>query len=325
MQVKPLELGAKELMDIYYLMRLGRAIEDRLNLLYKGGRLPGAIYLGTGQEAIEIGASYALEPGDVLAPTHRDMMSQLPRGITPREVFLQHYARADSLTHGKGEDNYQGDLKRGTFATVSMLPDFYPVAAGAALAFKLRREKQVAMAYCGEGATSVGDWHEAINAASVLNLPVVFVVINNGYAYSTPVYKEMKVANVADRACAYSIPGVIVDGNDVIECYQGAKKAVERAREGGGPTLIEAKTMRMRGHAGHDPATYVAKDIIDLWTKRDPIVRFENYLTERGLLDEDKKKEVIDHVNATVEDAVNYAEQSPYPEGKEATEDVYAA
>lgn len=324
MQIKPLELGTKELMDVYYLMRLGRAIEDRLNLLYKGGRLPGAIYLGTGQDAIEVGASYALEEGDVLAITHRDMMGQLPRGITPREVFLQHYARANSLTHGKGEDNYQGDLNRGTFATVSMLPDFYPVAAGAALAFKLRKEPRVAMAYCGEGSTSVGDWHEALNVASIQNLPVVFVVINNGYAYSTPVHKEMKVANVADRAVAYAMPGVIVDGNDVIGCYQEAKKAVERARNGGGPTLIEAKTMRMRGHAGHDPANYVAKDVIDLWTKRDPIVRFEAYLTENGFLNEDSKKEVIDRINTTVEDAVNFAESSPLPEPKEAIEDVYA-
>jgi len=324
MQVKPLELGAKELMDVYYLMRLGRAIEDRLNLLYKGGKLPGAIYLGTGQEAIEIGASYALEEGDMLAPTHRDMMSQIPRGITAREVFLQHYARANSLTKGKGEDNYQGDLNRGTFATVSMLPNFYPVAAGAALTFKLRQEKRVAMAYCGEGSTSVGDWHEALNVASVQNLPVVFIVINNGYAYSTPVNKEMKVANVADRACAYAIEGVVVDGNDVIECYQEVKKAVEKAREGGGPTLVEAKTMRMRGHAGHDPANYVATEILDLWTKRDPIVRFENYLTERGMLDEGKKKEVIDRINSEVEDAVSFAEQSPLPEGKEAIEDVYA-
>lgn len=324
MQVKSIALGSKELVDVYYLMRLGRAIEDRLNILYKSGRLPGAIYLGTGQEAIEIGASYALEPGDMLAPTHRDMMSQLPRGITPREVFLQHFARSNSLTHGKGEDNYQGDLKRGTIATVSMLPDFYPVATGCALAFKLRNEKRVAMAYCGEGSTSVGDWHEAINIASVQNLPVVFVVINNGYAYSTPVYKEMKVANVADRACAYGIPGVITDGNDVINCYQETKKAVERARDGGGPTLIEAKTMRMRGHAGHDPAKYVAKEIIDLWTQRDPIVRFENYLTERGILDEESKNRIIDRINSEVEDAVNFAESSPYPEGKEAITDVYS-
>jgi len=324
MEVKSLDLNKEQLMEVYYYMRLGRAIEERLELLYKGGRLPGAIYLGRGQEAIEVGASYALEPGDMLAPTHRDMMSQLPRGITAREVFTQHYARANSLTRGKGEDNYQGDLKRGTFATVSMLPNFYPVAVGAALAFKLRNEKRVAMPYCGEGSTSVGDWHEAINVASVLNAPVVFIVINNGYAYSTPAYKEMKVANVADRACAYAIPGVVVDGNDVVECYREVKKAVERARDGGGPTLIEAKTMRMRGHAGHDPAKYVATDILDLWTQRDPIVRFENYLTERGLLSEESKQEVINRINAEVEDAVRFAEESPYPEGKEAITDVYA-
>lgn len=323
MQVKSIELGSKELLDVYYFMRLGRAIEDRLNILYKGGQLPGAIYPGTGQEGIEIGASYALESGDILATTHRDMMAQLPKGITPREVFTQHFARANSLTRGKGEDNYQGDIKRGTLASVSMLPNFYPVAAGCALAFKLRNQKRVAMAYCGEGATSVGDWHETLNIASVQNLPIVFIVINNGYAYSTPVYKEMKVPNVADRSCAYGIPGVITDGNNVIECYQETKKAVERARDGGGPTLIEAKTMRMRGHAGHDPAHYIATEVIDLWTRRDPIVRFENYLTERALLSEDSKKSIIDRINAEVEDAVQFAMQSPWPDGKEAIADVY--
>jgi pyruvate dehydrogenase E1 component alpha subunit len=251
-------------------------------------------------------------------------MSQLPRGITAREVFLQHFARANSLTRGRGEDNYQGDLKRGTFATVSMLPDFYPVIAGAALAFKLRKEKRVGMAYCGEGATSVGDWHETLNVASVQNLPCVFVVINNGWAYSTPTQKEMKIGHVADRASAYAIPGIVVDGNDVIECYQETKKAVERAREGGGPTLIEAKTMRLRGHAGHDPAKYITKDVLDLWTQRDPIIRFENQLLEKGVLTEESKKEMIDKVDAEVEDAVSFAESSPLPDGKEAVEGVYA-
>ncbi|HEY3375802.1 MAG TPA: thiamine pyrophosphate-dependent dehydrogenase E1 component subunit alpha [Candidatus Aquicultor sp.] len=324
MQAKPLELGAKELIDLYYFMQLGRAIEDRIELLYRSGQLPGAIYLGKGQEAIEAGASYALEPGDVLAPTHRDMMAQLPRGITAREVFSQHFARETSLTRGRGEDNYQGDLARGTFATVSMLPDFYPVAAGAALAFKLKNEPRVAMAYCGEGASSVGDWHEALNVASVFNLPVVFIVINNGYAYSTPVYKEMKVANVADRAVGYVVPGVIVDGNDAIECYSEVKKAVERARDNGGPTLIEAKTLRLRGHAGHDPAKYIAKDVIDLWTQRDPIVRLEKYLTEHNILNDNNKNEVLDRIKSEVDDAVNYAQTSPLPEGKEAVQGVYA-
>jgi pyruvate dehydrogenase E1 component alpha subunit len=179
------------------------------------------------------------------------------------------------------------------------------------------------MAYCGEGATSRGDWHEALNIASVFNLPVVFIVINNGFAYSTPVFKEMKVSNVADRAAAYAMPGVIVDGNDAIACYQEAKKAVERARGGGGPTLIEAKTQRLRGHAGHDPAKYITKDIIDLWTKRDPIVRFEDYLTGHNTFNDGIKNEIINRINQEVEDAVTFAEQSPYPEGKEALTDVF--
>ncbi|MDP2211263.1 MAG: thiamine pyrophosphate-dependent dehydrogenase E1 component subunit alpha [Candidatus Aquicultor sp.] len=323
MDIKPIEPGAKELRDMYYFMRLGRAIEERLELEYKGGKLPGAIYLGRGQEAIEVGASYALEQGDVLAPAHRDMISQLPRGLTAREVFTNHYARANSLTRGKGEANYQGDLKRGLFATVSMLPDFYPVATGAALAFKLRGEKRVAMPLCGEGATSRGDFHESLNIASVLNLPVVFVVINNGFAYSTPPYKEMKLSDVAERAHAYAIPGVVVDGNNIIECYLEVKKAVERARDGGGPTLLEAKTLRMRGHAGHDAAKYMSKELVEEWAQKDPIERFEKHLTNQGLLDETGIKDMTGRVTQEVAEALKFAEESPYPEGQEAVTDVY--
>jgi len=323
MQIKPIEPGSEELMKMYYYIRLGRAIEERLELLYKGGKLPGAIYLGRGQDAIEVGASYALEEGDVLAPTHRDMIAQLPRGLTAKEVFTNHYARANSLTRGKGEANYQGDLKRGLFATVSMLPDFYPVATGAALAFKLRGEKRVAMPFCGEGATARGDFHESLNIASIFNLAVVFIVINNGFAYSTPPHKEMKVSDVAERACAYAMPGIVVDGNNVIECYQETKKAVERAREGGGPTLIEAKTLRTRGHAGHDAAKYIPKELLEEWEKKDPVERFEKYLVDRGFLDEAAKKAMVERVTQEVEEAVKFAEESPYPEAKEAVTDVY--
>jgi TPP-dependent pyruvate/acetoin dehydrogenase alpha subunit len=318
-----MELSKEQLVEMYYYMRLGRAVEDRLETMYKQGRVPGAIYLGHGQEACYVGSSYALEKGDVLAPTHRDMIAMLPRGMEIKPIIAQHLGKATGPTHGRGEATYLGDLKKGIFTTVSMLPDFYPVATGAALAFKYRDEPRVALAYCGEGATARGDWHEALNFAAVQNLPVVFFVINNRYAYSTPTEKEMKVPNVADRAPAYGMPGHVVDGNDVLAVYEVAKEAIDRARSGGGPSLIEGKTMRMRGHAGHDPFDYVPPTELKEWEARDPIIRFEKYLIDRDHLDDTRRQELFDEINGIIDEAVEYAEQSPLPEPSEVSEGVY--
>lgn len=318
-----MDLTTEQLLEMYYYMRLGRAVEEKLEIIYKQGRMPGAIYLGRGQEATYVGSSYALKDGDVLAPTHRDMMAMLPRGMAVKSIMAQHLGKAGGPTHGRGEANYLGDLNLGIFTTVSMLPDFYPVAAGAALAFKYRGESRAAMAYCGEGASSRGDWHEALNIAALHDLPVVFFVINNRYAYSTPSKKEMKIVNVADRAPAYGIPGRVVDGNDVVAVYQVAAEALERARSGGGPTLIEAKTMRMRGHAGHDQYDYVTREELAEWADKDPIVRFETYLIERRALSDDRQLEVTERINREVDEAVRFAEESPLPDPSEVTSGVY--
>lgn len=319
------ELRAEQKVEIYHFMKLARAIEERLEILYKQGKPIGAIYLGRGQEAIEVTASYALDEGDALAVTHRDMAAHLPRGRTARDIMAQHYGKATSPTRGKGEANYYGDMKRGVFATVSMLPDFYPVIAGAGLAFRIRREKRVGMAYCGDGATSRAEFHEGVNFAAVQGCPCVFVVINNQYAYSTPNEKECLLENLSDRAKAYGIPGKTVDGNDVLAIWPVVKEAVERARAGYGPTLIEAKTMRMRGHAGHDPMKYVPKSKFEEWAERDPIMRLERHLLDGNLLDQQKITEMEDSIKAEIDDAVRFAEESPFPEGKEAIEDVFAA
>src|SRR3972149_8618503 len=209
-----MDLNKEQLLDIYYYMLLGRAVEERLETLYRQGRIPGAIYLGRGQEACYVGSSCALRSGDVIAPTHRDMMAMLPRGMDVKSIMAQHFGKATGPTRGRGEDNYLGDLTKGIFTTVSMLPDFYPVAAGAALAFQYRGEDRVALAYCGEGASSRGDWHEALNFAAGKNFPVVFFVINNKFAYSTPNEREMKINDVADRASGYGLPGAGVGGDD---------------------------------------------------------------------------------------------------------------
>lgn len=318
-----ISLSQKELLDMYYFMKLGRALEERLEMLYRTGQIPSAIYLGRGQEAATVGTAYALKPEDVLATTHRDVIAQLPKGMDVKLIMAQHFGKATAPTKGKGEDNYLGDLKLGIMTSVSMLPDFYPVITGAAFAFKYKGEKRVALAYCGEGATSRGDFHESLNIAALFELPAVFVVINNQFAYSTPFYKETKVKNVADKAAAYGMPGVVVDGNDVIAVYQVAKKAIEDARAGKGPTLIECKTMRMRGHAGHDPAKYVPKELLAEWEKKDPIKRHESYLLKEKIVTEAEIKKMEAEIQQLIEEAVKFSQESPWPEPEEVTKGVY--
>lgn len=315
----------EQMIDMLYYMKLGRALEERLELLYKQGAIPSAIYLGRGQEASEVGTSYALDPGDVIAPTHRDVISQLPRGMSVRLILAQHFGKATSPTRGRGEATYLGDLSKGIITTVSMLPDGYPLSAGAAMAFKYRGEKRVALAYCGEGATAHADFHEAVNFAAVLVLPVIFVVINNQFAYSTPVYKEMRVTDIAQRAECYGIPGIAVDGNDVVEVWKATKAAAARARVGEGATLIEARTMRMRGHAGHDPAKYVPKEMMDEWARRDPIDRLTSRMRELGYVDDAALAEVDARVADEVAEGLKFAQESPLPEPKEVATGVYAA
>lgn len=309
--------------QLHYFMKMGRLMEERIEILYKQGMVSGAIYLGRGQEAAAVGTSMVLSEGDFLSPTHRDLISHLPRGMSLDRIFANIFGKIDGPTKGKDTMSYMGDMKLGIMTPISMLPDGYPVATGAALAFKYKRENKVALAYCGEGATSRGDFHESLNIASVKNLPVVFVVINNQYAYSTPVELEMKIKDVAQRACAYDIPGEVLDGNNVEEVFNAAKKAVDRARNGDGPTLLEAKTMRMRGHAGHDPANYVPKEVIEEWENKDPILRYEKQLIKEGVFKEEELKEIEIALDSEVKKAVKFAEKSSYPEGREALSGVY--
>lgn len=310
--------------ELHYYMKLGRMMEERIEILYKQGRVSGAIYPGIGQEATTVGTSLALGDGDFMAPTHRDLVAHLPRGMSLQRIFSNMFGRIDGPTRGKDAISYMGDMKLGIMTPISMLPDGYPVATGAALAFKYKNINKVALAYCGEGATSRGDFHESLNMAAVMNLPVVFIVENNQYAYSTPTHKEMKIRDVAQRACAYDIPGVKVDGNDVEEVFDTASDAVARARQGDGPTLIECKTMRMRGHAGHDPATYVPKDLLAEWEQRDPVKLYEEQLVSEGAMSEEEIGHVTGRLNQEILDAVEFAENSAYPPGHEALEGVYA-
>ena len=313
-----------DLLQMYYYLRLTRTLEERVTALYRQGRIVGGVYTSHGMEAISVGYASALERDDVIAPYHRDMGAFLVRGITPGEIIAQYLGKRTGPTKGKDANVHMGDLKRGIFAFVSHLADNLPLATGAALAFKLRGEPRVVVTNTGDGGTSRGDFHEAMNFGAVRKLPVVFFCNNNQYAYSTPLSLQMGTANVVDRAKAYGMPGEIVDGNDVAAVYLAAQGAIHRARNGEGPTFIECKTMRMHGHSEHDSAKYVPQELLEEWKPRDPILKAERLLMELGHGDQAAFSEIQERVSKEIEAAVEFAEQSPLPEGREALEGVFA-
>ncbi len=314
-----------ELLKIYYYLRLTRGLEQRVITLYRQGKIIGGVYISAGEEAIAVGSASALEPNDVIAPSHRDLGANLMKGITPKEYMAQYLARQTGLTRGRDGNVHYGDIKRGVIGFISPMADLLPVAAGVGLAFKLRRERRVVAAFFGDGASSRGDFHEALNLAAVMKLPVLFICHNNQFAYSTPLEKQMAVEHIADRAKAYGMPGTTVDGNDVLAVRSAVADAASRAREGEGPSLVEGKTMRMRGHAEHDDASYVPAAMLEEWRKRDPIDRFEAYLRDRKLLGDTTAKEINDRLSKEIEEAVSFAESSPFPDGKDLLKGVYAS
>ena len=313
-----------DLLQMYSYLRLTRALEDRITALYRQGRIVGGCYTSHGMEAIAVGYASALERDDVIAPFHRDMGAFLIRGITPGEVLAQYLGKRTGPTKGKDGNVHMGDLKRGIIGFVSHLADNLPVATGAALAFKMRGESRIVFAGTGDGGTSRGDFHEAMNFAAVRKLPVVIFCNNNQYAYSTPLRFQMAITDVVDRAKAYGMPGEIVDGNDVAAVYVAAKRAIQKARAGDGPTFLEFKTMRMHGHSEHDPAKYVPKELLEEWKKKDPIVTAERLLMELGYGDETHFHEVGERAKKEVEAGLEFAEKSPLPEGPEVLEGVFA-
>ncbi|VUZ86456.1 pyruvate dehydrogenase [Candidatus Methylomirabilis lanthanidiphila] len=314
-----------ELLNIYYYLKLTRGLEQRVIALYRQGKIVGGVYLGTGEEAIAVGSAAALQSDDVIAPTHRDLGANLVKGITPKEYMAQYLARQTGLTRGRDGNVHFGDITRGIIGFISPMADLLPVATGVALTFTLRHERRVVAALFGDGASSRGDFHEALNFAAVLKLPVVFICHNNQYAYSTPLSRQMAIEHVADRAKAYGMPGITVDGNDVLAVRDAVAKAAARARAGEGPSLVEGKTMRMRGHAEHDDASYVPPALLEEWRARDPIDRFAAYLRDRKVLDDASAKAIDDRITKEIEEAVLFAESSPLPDTKQLLEGIYAA
>ena len=320
----PARLTRHQLQDLYYYLRLNRRVDEQLVHLYRQGKVVGGVYSSLGQEAISVGAAYALEPQDVIGPMIRNVGAMLVRGYRPRDVFLQYLARQDGPTGGRDANTHFGDLALGVIAPISMLGELVPVLAGVALAAKLRKEKRVALTYVGDGATSTGQFHEGLNFAAVQKLPLIVIVENNGWAYSTPVEKQMAIRHIAERARGYGIPATIVDGNDVLKVYAATRLAAERARRGGGPTLIECKTMRMKGHAEHDDARYMPKELLEAWRKKDPILRFEKYLAQKKLMTAEEKAALDARIENEIRADVAFAEASPFPAPNAAAQPVWA-
>ena len=318
-------LSDDQLRDLLYTLKLCRYFDERMEALYRQGRLPGAIYSGRGQEGTHVGVTYALRPDDSLFPTHRDLSAQLTKGLDLKRVMAQFWGRIDGYTRGRDGNSHIGDWQGSrTWTVMSHLPIAYPVACGAALAYQRRGEDRVALAICGDGATSNGRWHEALNTSAIFQLPVVWIVNNNQYAYSTPNALEFAIPTIAERAAAYGMPGVRIDGQDVLDVYRVAHEAVERARSGGGPTLIESVSLRWRGHAGHDPAKYVPKELLEEYmTNKDPVKRFEELLRMNGVVDDARVTEVDERVKREFDEGYEYAQASPFPEPGDVTKGLY--
>ncbi len=321
-----MELDSELLHRMLYFMKLQRELEDRIERkLYRQGLVVGGVYVGRGQEAIGIGSSVLAEPDDFLSPSHRDLGVFLVRGMSARIVLAQYLGREAGPTRGRDGNMHMGDLGLGIIAFISSLGAVVPVAGGVAFALRYRNLPNIMFSYFGDGATSRGDWHEALNLAAVQKLPIIYICNNNQYAYSTPIEMQMPVKNVADRGPAYGMPAEVVDGNDVIAVYQATQRAATHARSGHGPAMIECKTFRMTGHSAHDPAEYVPKALFEEWTKKDPITRLEAVMMEWGFLSEAARDDLGRRIGAEVDDAVSWAEQCPFPDPATLLENVYEA
>lgn len=311
-------LPREKLIDIYYYLLLTRTLENKIAYICRSQNpkqplVIGKGYLSTGQEAISVGAAMTLEDGDWLAPSHRDMGAHLVRGITLQQVFLQYFCRLASPTMGRDGNVHFGDTSKKILGFVSHMGSWCPVANGLAAAIVYRGEKKVALTFFGDGASSQGVIHESLNYAAAFKLPIVFVLNNNQYAISTPLHEQAAVENLALRAAGYGMPGKTIDGNSVLEVYAAVKQAVDRARRGEGPSLIECKTMRIGGHGTHDPATYIPTELIESWKKKDPITMYRKALEEKGVLSGDEEKRIQEKIEREIEEALEFARTQPIP------------
>lgn len=319
-----LSLKKEQFSEMYRKMLEIRLFEEKVFDLYGQNLVPGTIHLYVGEEAVAVGVCSNLNVDDYITSTHRGHGHCIAKGADLRRTMAEILGKKTGYCKGKGGSMHIADFAVGMLGATAVVGAGLPIAVGAGLSAKLRKTSQVVACFFGEGASNQGTFHESINMASVWALPVVFVCENNLYAMGTRQSRIMNIQNVADRAAAYGIPGVIVDGNDVLVVYEAARTAVERARAGKGPTLIECKTYRHKGHSRVDSGKYRPKEEVEEWLGKDPIKRFRQAMLGNGILTQTELEHVEKEVADEVADAVKFALDSPYPEGKEALENVYA-
>jgi pyruvate dehydrogenase E1 component alpha subunit/2-oxoisovalerate dehydrogenase E1 component alpha subunit len=317
-------LSPERLKDLYRTMLLNRLLEERLVNLYRQGKVVGGLYRSLGQEATSVATAFALERGDLLAPLIRNLGSVLARGIPARDVLTQYMARATAPSGGKDANLHFSVPEQGVYSPIAMLGTLVPVLSGMLLAERMKGNRVVGMTYLGDGGTSVGAFHEGINFAAVQKLPLVLVVEFNGWAYSTPFEKQCAARTLADKAVGYGIPGEVVDGNDAIAVFEVARAAVDRARAGGGPTLLECKTYRMKGHAEHDAQAYVDPKTLAEWRAMDPLARLAKVLVESGTMAGADLRAAHEDIERELDGDVAFAETSPFPDPSLAFRGVWA-
>jgi pyruvate dehydrogenase E1 component alpha subunit len=318
------KLAPEQLLEMFYWLKLIRAFDERLSILVKQGKVRSGVYTGIGQEAIIVGTGFGLRKDDYICPLHRDLGSFLMKGVEPGVMMSQMFAKTTGLSKGRDSALHSGVSELGIFGNTSMLGANLPVAAGLALTYKMERTDNVVVAYFGEGASNVGDFHEALNFAGVQRLPIIFVCENNQYAYSVPIEKSMAIDDVADRAESYGFDGVAINGNDVLAVYQSTQGALTRARSGEGPTLIECKTYRWHGHSEHDKAFYRTNEELAMWKSRDPIPTFTTYLKGLHVLSDQQEQDTVERVAKVIDEAVEFAMNAPDPKPEDAVTDLYA-
>jgi TPP-dependent pyruvate/acetoin dehydrogenase alpha subunit len=316
-------LGPELLKRLYSYMLKCRTVEERARVLFKQGKFAGNYYAAVGQEATEVGCSIDLEKEDCIAPSHRDFISHIMKGTPLKFMFAQLYARKTSPDQGRSSPAHCGYAPLNIITPASTIAAQLNIGTGVALAYKMQKKPNIVVAFSGDGSTSLGFWHEALNFAGVQHLPIVYVVQNNRWAESVSVKLQTAVEDLSVKAEGYGFPGITVDGNDVVAVYKTARQAIERARSGGGPTLIECKTYRWYGHSEIDPAKYRAPEEVEYWKAKDPIANMERYLSERKLWSDQWKQELVAGFNKEIDEAVEFAENSPYPEPEECLDHVY--
>ena len=319
-----MEINKELLEKMYYRMNQSRFFEEKVAWLFSRGMVHGTTHLSSGQEASAVGACLALEEGDLVSLTHRGHSQAIGFGLDVNRMMAEFLGKETGYCKGKGGSMHIADMKSGNIGANGVVGGGYPLSCGAALTQKYHKTGKAVLCFAGDGSTNEGNFHEALNLASVWKLPVVFFVENNLYGMSTPIEKHMNIENISDRAASYGIPGITIDGNDVLEVYKIAWKSLQYARSGKGPVLLESKTYRYNGHSKSDAQVYRTKEEVEVWKKKDPILKLENYLLNNEKMTVDELEALKSKAYQSIEDAVLYAENSPEPPVTAVLEDVYA-